>query len=88
MTVPASTSSPSVTSGLWLTQVPWLERANLRSGYSSTAPSSRLTVILLATTRSTLPALRASSTSPVSAAALNSMPVPTYGASLRSSGTA
>jgi hypothetical protein len=34
-------------------------------------------VILSATTRSTTPALRAKSTSPVSVAALNSIPVPT-----------
>jgi hypothetical protein len=65
-----------------------LERANLRRAYSSTSPPSRRIAILAAITRSTVPALRASSTSPASVAARNSIPVPTYGASLLSKGTA
>ena len=47
-----------------------------------------MTVTSSALTSSTTPAFSATMTSPASTAARNSMPVPTSGASLRSSGTA
>ena len=68
--------------------MPWLERMNFCSSYSSRSPSSVATTIRVASTKSTVPALRASRTSPESNAARRSMPVPTSGASVLSSGTA
>ena len=74
--------------GFWWISVPWLERMNFCRSYSSRPPSSVLMTIRVASTKSTVPALRASSRSPVSSAARRSMPVPTSGASVFSSGTA
>ena len=51
-------------------------------------PSSAATVTVSAETSDTTPAFSAMTTSPASTAPRNSMPVPTYGASERSSGTA
>ena len=69
--------------------VPWLERMNFCSSYSSRWPSSRGDRRSgSASTKSIVPACSASTTSPVSSAARRSMPVPTSGASVLSSGTA
>ena len=67
--------------------VPWFERMNLTSSYSS-MPSFASTVIFSASTSVTVPARLARITSPVSTAARYSSPVPTSGASVMSSGTA
>ena len=85
---PAATCWPTFTNGFWWISVPWLERMNFCSSYSSRLPSSVTTTIRVASTKSTVPALRASRTSPESNAARRSMPVPISGASVLSSGTA
>ena len=88
-TSPASTCSPHATIGRWFMQVPWLDLLNLRSLYSSSSPLSSLrTFTNCASTNSIVPAAFARSTAPESQAALYSIPVPTYGASVTSSGTA
>ena len=68
--------------------VPWFERMNFCSSYSSRLPSSVATTIRVASTKSTVPALRARTRSPESSAARSSMPVPMIGASVFRSGTA
>ena len=74
--------------GRWLMQVPWFERMNLMSSYSSVVVLDVRTVILSAVTRSTMPSFFASTHTPESHAALYSMPVATMGCSVTSSGTA
>ena len=44
--------------GFWWISVPWLERMNFCSSYSSRPPSSVLMTIRVASTKSTVPALR------------------------------
>src|ERR1019366_4309544 len=61
---------------------------NFCSWYSSRVPSVPSTTISVASMNATVPGARASSTSPVSSAARSSIPVPTSGASVVSSGTA
>ena len=72
----------------WLYAVPWLERRNLAIRYVVDVPSSFATVTVSAETSCTTPGFSARTTSPLSSAARNSMPVPTSGASARTSGTA
>ena len=79
--------SPSPTTGFWWISVPWFERMNFVSGYSSRVPLPS-TTIRSASTSITVPAFRASTTSPVSTAARYSRPVPTSGACGIISGTA
>ena len=67
--------------------VPWLERMNLCSGYSSFF-EPWLTTIRSESTWLTSPSFSARTTSPVSTAARRSMPVPISGGSGFSSGTA
>ena len=67
--------------------VPWFERMNLCSGYSSFF-EPWLTTICSASTWLTSPSFSARTTSPVSTAARRSMPVPISGGSGFSSGTA
>ena len=67
--------------------MPWFERMNFVSGYSS-RPSFVSTTIVSASTSTTVPAFSASTTSPVSTAARYSRPVPTSGACVIISGTA
>ncbi len=67
--------------------VPWFERMNLCSGYSSFF-EPLVTTMRSASTWVTSPALSARTTSPVSIAARRSMPVPISGGSGFSSGTA
>src|SRR5213082_2957838 len=86
-TSPASTLSPRRTTGLWWMSVPWFERMNFVSVYSS-RPSFDSTTILSASTSAIVPALSATTTSPESTAARYSRPVPTSGAWRTSSGTA
>ena len=86
-TSPFFTLSPSVTTGFWWMSVPWFERMNFVSGYSSREPRPS-TTIRSASTSTTAPSLRESTTSPVSTAARNSRPVPTSGACGIISGTA
>ncbi len=69
-------------------QVPWLERTNLSSLYSSSSPASVSMRIRSAVTLVTTPPRRATSTWPESRAARSSMPVPTIGDSGSRSGTA
>ena len=89
ITSPSSTCSPWLTIGLWLIHVPWFERLNLSSLYSSSSLLSSLLIrISSASTNSTVPACLASETTPESFAALYSIPVPTNGASVTRSGTA
>ena len=78
---------PFFTMGFWFKHVRSLSPTNFRSSYSS-RPSLVVTTMRVASTYSTSPALCASTTSPVSSAARRSMPVPTTGASVLSSGTA
>ena len=68
-------------------RVPWLERMNFVSGYSSRVPRPS-TTMRSASTSITVPSFDASTTSPVSTAARNSSPVPTIGACGIISGTA
>ncbi len=68
--------------------VPWLERMNLCSGYSSLPVLLLVTTIRWASTWLISPAFLASTTSPVSTAARRSMPVPISGGSGFNSGTA
>ena len=87
-TCPSTTRSPTSTTGRWLMQVPWFERRNFLSLYSSrSSPSSRSTTMWSAVTLTTVPPLRATSTPCESNAARNSTPVPTTGASGWRSGT-
>ncbi len=69
-------------------QVPWLERLNFARRYEEYVPSSFMVSTRSAETSLTTPALSATTTSPASTAARNSMPVPTIGLSLLMSGTA
>ena len=87
-TWPLMILSPLLTMGRWLMQVPWFERMNLMSSYSSVVVLDVRTVILSAVTRSTMPSFFASTHTPESHAALYSMPVATMGCSVTSSGTA
>jgi tetratricopeptide (TPR) repeat protein len=88
-TSPALTTSPSATIGFWLIDVPWFERSNLRSRsvcflfapFSLTTISSLVTVTISPSTGETM-------TSPESTADRPSIPVPTSGASVVTSGTA
>ena len=82
-----ATFSPGVTRGFWWMRVPWFERLNFSSEYSSLLEPLSITT-RVASTKSTVPALSASTTSPVSIAARTSMPVPTSGGSVLRSGTA
>ena len=86
-TSPALTLSPRLTIGRWWMIVPWFERMNLWSGYSSRF-EPWLMVMRSASTPVTSPAFSARMTSPVSSAARRSMPVPISGGSGFSSGTA
>ena len=86
-TWPALTSWPAFTRGFWWISVPWLERMNFCSSYSS-RPSAVATTIRVESTKSIVPSLAATITSPVSIAARRSMPVPISGASVLRSGTA
>ena len=75
--------------GFWWISVPWLERMNFCSSYSSRLPSSVLTTIRVGVDEVDRAGVaRPAATSPVSSAARRSMPVPTSGASVLSSGTA
>ena len=47
-TSPAATFMPSARAGVWLMQVPWLERMNLGRWYSSSEPSAARTAIVRA----------------------------------------
>ena len=76
-----------MTTGFWWMSVPWFERMNFVSGYSSRVPLPS-TTIFSASTSITDPALREMTTSPVSTAARYSSPVPTSGACGIISGTA
>ena len=67
--------------------MPWFERMNFVSGYSSRVPLPSIT-IFSASTSITAPGFRARTTSPVSTAARYSRPVPTSGACGIISGTA
>ena len=67
--------------------VPWFERMNFTSSYSS-LPSFVSTVIASASTSTTVPAFCVRTTSPVSTAARYSRPVPISGGSVIMSGTA
>ena len=71
----------------WWVIVPWFERMNLSSGYSSRF-EPWVTTIFSASTWVTSPAFSARTTSPLSTAARRSMPVPINGGSGLSSGTA
>ncbi len=89
ITWPARTLSPSRTSGFWLMLVPWLERSNfLRANVCFLLAPSSLMMISRPFTSTTSPLTCVTMTSPESAAARASTPVPTSGASARSSGTA
>ena len=87
-TCPFLTVSPTETIGRWLMQVPWLERLNLVSLYFCLVPSSCLTMTSSAQTLSTTPSALHTMHTPESTAALYSIPVPTKGRSVLSSGTA
>ena len=69
-------------------QVPWLERTNFWSLYSSSSPASVSTAMRSAVTLVTTPPRLATRTWPESRAARSSMPVPTIGDSGSRSGTA
>ena len=58
-TSPALTFWPVVTRGLWWIRVPWLERMNFCSSYSSLLPVEPCTTIWSASTYSTVPAVAA-----------------------------
>ena len=88
ITSPLATCSPFSTIGLWLIQVPWFERLNLISLYSSKLPSFFLIIILSAVTFSTIPSFLAQMQTPESFAARYSIPVPTIGESVLIRGTA
>src|SRR5205823_1024525 len=77
--------SPRRTIGLWWISVPWFERMNFVIEYSS-LPSFVSTTIRSASTSRIVPAVLASTTSPVSTAARYSRPVPTSGACVIISG--
>ena len=85
---PFSTLSPTNTIGRWFIQLPWLLRANLITLYSSLWPSSLRTTIFVLVDLSTTPPFLAVMQTPESYAALDSIPVPTTGASVERSGTA
>ena len=68
--------------------VPWFERTNFWSGYSTSSPPSVSIWTRSAVTLVTTPASRAMRTWPESRAARTSIPVPTIGASGSRSGTA
>ena len=88
-TCPFVTCSPASTIGLWLMQVPWLERLNFSSlKVCSLWVSSDSKVIVSAETAVITPSHGASTQTPESTAALYSIPVPTNGRSVLSSGTA
>ena len=86
-TSPSFTFCPVSTIGRWWMIVPWLERMNLCSGYSSFF-EPWLTTIRSESTWVTSPPDPARITSPVSIAARRSIPVPISGGSGFSSGTA
>ena len=83
----ALTLSPSPTTGFWWIRVPWFERMNFVSAYSSREPLPSMT-IFSASTSITVPSVFERTTSPVSIAARYSRPVPTSGACGIISGTA
>src|SRR4029450_8875373 len=68
--------------------VPWFERMNFCSAYSSLPPPDVSTTNESASTEDTVPAVPASTTSPVSIAARRSIPVPISGSSVFTSGPA
>src|ERR1041384_4089013 len=84
-TSPFFTFCPLETIGRWWMIVPWLERMNLCSGYSSFFEPA-VTTIDSESTWVTSPSSLARVTSPVSTAARRSMPVPISGGSGLSSG--
>ena len=86
-TAPAATLSPWRTIGLWWISVPWFERMNFVSSYSSRVPRPS-TTMRFASSSMTVPAFFATTTSPESTAARYSTPVPTSGACGIISGTA
>ena len=86
-TSPSFTCCPLLTIGRWWMIVPWFERMNLFSGYSSFF-EPWVTTICSESTWVTSPAFAARTTSPVSTAARRSIPVPISGGSGFSSGTA
>ncbi len=49
-TAPSATSAPTSTIGFWWISVPWLERMNFWSSYSSWPPSAPSTTICSAST--------------------------------------
>ena len=73
--------------GFWWMSVPWFERMNFSSSYSS-RPSFVSTTMASASTSTIVPAFPAIVTSPVSMAARYSRPVPISGGSVIMSGTA
>ena len=87
-TSPTFAVSPTRARGFWWMSVPWLDRMNFCSGYSFLPPSLFSMTIVSASTNATVPASPARTTSPLSSAARRSMPVPTSGPSVLSSGTA
>ena len=93
ITCPFRTRVPGRTIGFWLMQVLWFERWYLIRLMMSTldampSSSSGLTTMRDASTDSTTPSRLATTVTPESRATTASMPVPTSGASVRSSGTA
>ena len=72
---------------MWWISVPWFERMNFVRSYSSRVPRPS-TTMRVASISTTVPALRATTTSPESTAARYSRPVPTSGACGIISGTA
>ncbi len=87
-TSPSATKSPLDTMVFWLKHVPWLDLPNFRSLYTSFWPVSVWTTISSAEAFITWPLRLASVITAESKAALCSKPVPTYGASGLTSGTA
>ena len=88
---------PPSTIGFWLMQVFWLEHRTWSAGRCrrrSPCPcrarpgASTRTMMRAASTESTMPPRRQTTTAPESLTAMCSRPVPTSGASVRSSGTA
>ena len=88
MISPSSTLSPVLMMGRWLRQVPWLERSNFLSLYSSMNPSSRRILMRSEETPIAVPAYFALTMTPESRAIAASMPVATMGLSVLRRGTA
>jgi hypothetical protein len=92
MTSPLRMRSPRSTMGFWLMQVFWFERRNFSSvvdvGLRGDVVAVDLDHDAVASTDSTTPSCLATVVTPESRATMRSMPVPTSGASVTSSGTA